>query len=145
MIYHNFTISIVENPDGRERRGYKYFVSPWGWTTNLYAFKTKRGYMEWLDRCNLKVEHSEDKETDREGTIQIFNALGTIEERIFVDRSEIPKGAVRYKGVVNGSLVDCYSTKTETGSISFQPNPNYEDIYVPMSLEDILAYEKVSG
>ena len=145
MKSENFTITIVEHPDTRQHGGYKYLINAWGSAFNIAAFKTDTGYKHWLERSNLKVEHLEDKRDTKYGLIQIFHASGTIEEKLFQNLSEIPNGAVKYKGLSNGSLVDCYYLKTETGSIEFHPNPNAKEVYKPLSLEESIAHHAVRG
>ncbi|WP_145142216.1 hypothetical protein [Paenibacillus sp. Y412MC10] len=145
MKYQNFTISIVERPDAKHDGGYKYLIQPWGGGIGYVAFKTERGYKQWLERSNLKIEHLEDKHDINRGLIQIFSAIGTIEERLFWSVSEIPADAVKYKGLSNGSIVDCYYLKTESGSIVFRPNSNAKEVYKPLTLEEHISYQMING
>lgn len=144
MIYQNFIISIVEKPDPKLHGGYRYLIEPWGGSMG-YAFKTEKGYKRWVERTNLQIRHAEDKQTTEYGLIRIFHAIGLLEERLFQNLSEIPPGAVRYKGVSNGSVVDCYYLKTEFGSIEFHPNPNFKDIYKPLPIEEHIKFHKMYG
>ncbi|WPQ59913.1 hypothetical protein [Paenibacillus polymyxa] len=145
MKYENFTISVVERPDSKQHEGYKYLIKASGSVIGYNAFKTENGYNQWLERSNLKLVHTEDKPDTPYGLIQIFHAIGTIEEKLFWSLSEISADAVKYKDFSNGSLVDCYHMKTESGSIVFRPNSNAKEVYNPMPINEHIAYLKING
>lgn len=60
----------------------------------------------------------------------------------FTKFEDIPKDAIKIKGLSNGSIVDCYFTNNSGVLTVFRPNPNYKDIYKPMDIEKHLEYQK---
>lgn len=143
MKYSNLSLTIIERPSDKFHGGYKYLISGYA-GMGYVAFKTEKGFNQWLERSNVKLEHIEDKHYSDYGLLQLFRVIGTIEEKLFWSLSEIPVNAVKYKDFSNGSLVDCYCLKTETGSIVYRPNSNAKEVYKPLPLDEQIAYSRIN-
>ena len=58
---------------------------------------------------------------------------------------EIPEDAIKFKGLSNGSLVDCYYIHTEKGSDIYKPNSNAKDVYKPLPLKEHIEFQRING
>lgn len=127
--------------------GYKYLIKDYGFRPYT-AYETDKGFNDWLERSNLKLEHIETNSIEADGemtTVDIYKAHGTITDRLFWDMKEVPENAKKFKGLSNGSLVDCYYIHTENGAEIYRPNPNAKEVYKPLSLEEHLEFQRVNG
>ena len=48
----------------------------------------------------------------------------------------------KFKGLSNGSIVDCYAGIGENIIEIFRPNPNAKEVYQPMTHEEEMKYRK---
>lgn len=134
-------LMIRENPES----DYKYLFERIGWGIGYKAFRTLKGFKNFIKICNLKLKFKKKYYNEKYGNIKVYNVLGNIEERFFWSLSEVPKEAVKYKDLCNGHYVDCYYLQTEEGTIIYKPNPNAKNVYKPLSLEDHLELSKKIG
>ena len=129
MINKHENITVIEYDKARNdnvQGGYKYLIRGNAFTP-FTAYKTDKGFNDWLQRANLTIEHIETNSLERDGettTAKIYKAHGIITDSLFWDMEELPKNAIQFKGLSNGSLVDCYYIHTENGSKIYRPNPN---------------------
>lgn len=138
-------IEYDKSRNDQQQGGYKYLIR------DVYAYtayKTDKGFNDWLKRTNLTLELDRIDTFERDGelkTAKTYKAHGTIEERSFWCMDEVPENANMFKGLSNGSLVDCYYIHTKNGSEIYRPNPNAKNVYEPLSLEDHIEYQKING
>jgi hypothetical protein len=141
--YENLT--VIEHDEARNDQvqgGYKYLIrNSWSAYT---AYKTDKGFQDWLERANVKLELKEVNELDGK-VAKVYKAHGTITEYLFWKMEEIPTNAITFKGLSNGSLVDCFYIHNENGSTIYRPNPNAKEVYKPMVLDDHISYQRVNG
>ena len=138
MIRENMRLMVRENP-GSE---YKYVIAD---IFPYTAFRTAKGFRDFLRRGNLKLEYQMTGEHPVFGTIKNYKVVGTIEELSFWHKNEIPEGAERFTGLSNGSLVDCYYLPMPDGCKIYRPNPNAKEVYRPLPREKHLAHQKING
>lgn len=146
--YENLT--VIEYDKARNdgvQGGYKYLIKG-DFLIGYTAYKTDKGFNNWLQRSNLKLEYDKTSniyKKEEKITAKIYSAYGVIEEQYFWDMEEIPENANTFKGLSNGSLVDCYYIHTENGSKVYKPNPNAERVYKPMPIKEHLEFQEVNG
>lgn len=141
--YANMSMTYVEKPNLKLHGGYNYLVSCGAY--GYVAFKTKKGFDSWLERCNLTLHLLEEKATSQYGVMKHYRVAGEVTEQYIWNLSELPAGAAKFKGLCNGSLVDCYYLQRANGVLVFLPNPNAKDIYKPYSLKERIEYMRVYG
>lgn len=125
---------------------YKYIIEKGMY--NYCAFHTQKGFEEFLERANINFDKCKPVniiETKEKGKIEIYSLDVEIEEKSFWKLEDIPQGAKKFKGLSNGSYVDCYYIHTEKGSRIFKPNPNAKEVYKPLTLEEHIQYGKIHG
>ena len=63
----------------------------------------------------------------------------------FTKMSELPKGTKPIKALSNGSIVTCYYYNDGETLHWFRPNPNYKNIFQPLTTEDHIAHRRIYG
>jgi hypothetical protein len=150
MIRKYEQIMVIEYDKARNdniQGGYKYLIRGQAFTPYT-AYKTDKGFKDWLQRSNLTLEYIETKSLEGDGetmTAKIYTASGTITDNLFWSMEELPENAIQYKGLSNGSLVDCYYIHTENGSEIFRPNPNAKEIYKPLPIDEHIEFQSING
>lgn len=76
------------------------------------------------------------------GETHVYSVDGAIENKYFRHMEEIPAGAKKFKGLSNGSFVDCYLLNKNNIVTIYRPNPNNPEIYKPLSTEAHVAYAR---
>lgn len=146
--YENLTVYKYDKArNDSVQGGYKYLIQDYGFTPYA-AYKTDKGFNDWLNRSNLKLEHIETNSLEIDGelmTVDIYKAYGKIVDSLFWDMEQIPENAIKFKGLSNGSLVDCYYIHTENGSEIYRPNPNAKEVYKPLPIDKHIEFQKVNG
>lgn len=143
-------LTVIEYDKARDnviQGGYKYLIKG-RYLVGYTAFKTARGFNDWLQRSNLKLEFKDTSvmyRGEEKTTAHIYEAKGTIEESSFWKKEELPENAVLFKGLSNGSLVDCYYVHTASGSKIYRPNPNAKEVYNPLPVSEHLELIKTKG
>lgn len=137
------TVIIRERIPSNE---YKYLIRKdlFGYT----AFKTEKGFKRFLEIANIQLtEYTKQYsvKTDDFGIVTSHLIDTVIDEISFWSLNEIPENAKSFKGLSNGSYVDCYYIHTEDGAKIFRPNPNAKEVYKPLSLEEHLEYSSIWG
>lgn len=142
-------LTVIEFDKARHNQtqgGYKYLIRDGVYSYEAYV--TDKGFQDWIARTNLKLELTDSNEFTRDGELvksKTYKAIGTIEDKYFWSMDELPENKMMFKGLSNGSLVDCFYTHTENGSLIFRPNPNAKDVYKPMPLNEHIEYKRVNG
>jgi len=141
--------------------GYKYLLQRG--CTNWTAFKTAEGFRAFLDRAGLKIDPKctdikkggyvrdvdfRNKKAVKDAYDKDMRILTTafhprkIDEAYFWSLDILPETAVPYTGLSNGSYVTCYYDKREDGTTFYLPNPNAEEVYVPLDIHEHIAFSK---
>lgn len=68
-----------------------------------------------------------------------------ISDRGFSKLESVPSNAKPIKLLSNGSIVDGYYTNDGKTITLYRPNPNYKDIYKPLSTKDHIAFQREHG
>ena len=134
------SISIREKVKNSD---YKYIITKGACA--YCAFHTEKGFNQFIKIANLKLENPRIVESEECGKVFTYIIDAEIIETSFWDSTDIPVGANKFKGLSNGSYVDCYYVHTDNGSIIFRPNPNAKEVYKPLTLQEHLAYSRVNG
>lgn len=126
--------------------GYHYLVKKGvnSWT----AFATAKGYRDFIKRNNLKFKlTSQGIDNATGGWFKNYECIseGRIIYDFFWDLKDIPKEAIKYKNLSNGSYVDCYYWNKGNDSFDYRPNPNAKSVYIPLSVEEHVAYSRTNG
>lgn len=82
---------------------------------------------------------------DLDGKTTIYKCFNNFYNPYFWSINELPEGCKKIKGYSNGSIVDCYFLKNGLDIIVFRPNPNATNIYNPMSLDDLIKFNRAGG
>lgn len=146
--YENLTVYKYDKArnDGVQG-GYKYLIQEYGFRPYT-AYRTDKGFNDWLERSNLTLEHIETNSLEYEdetSIVEIYKAHGTIKDSLFWDKEQLPENANQFKGLSNGSLVDCYYIHTENGSEVYRPNPNAKEVYRPLPINEHIEFQRVYG
>ena len=134
------SIIIREKVEGSE---YKYLIKK-----GMYAytaFHTEKGFNQFLEIANIKLNEPRIIESEKHGKLYSYLIDSEIDEILFWELEEVPKEAKKFKGLSNGSYVDCYYIHTENGAKIFRPNPNAKEVYKPLSLDEHIKYSKING
>lgn len=146
--YENLTIFEYDKArNDHVQGGYKYLITSHG-LMPYTAFRTDKGFNDWLKRSNLTLEHIDTNKIEQEDetiTVKMYKANGTIKEFSFWNMEQVPTNAIQFKGFSNGSLVDCYYIHTENGSEIYRPNPNAKEVYKPLSINEHIEHQRVNG
>lgn len=136
--HENLEITAYDKPrNNTVQGGYKYLIS------NKSAFKTDKGFQDWLQRSNIKLQFIATryaKEGEENVKIHTYATEGIIEEKMFWKQEELPENAIQYKDLCNGSIVDCYYIHTENGSQIYKPNPNAKEVYKPLPIDEQIEF-----
>lgn len=136
------TVMAYEQP--QDDHGYKYLIKK-DYRLGFGAYKTDAGFKFWLKSRNVQLRRTEVINHPLKGIIKIYNVIGEVVEESFWHLSDIPLDAVRFTGLSNGSLVDCYYLHTDNGSIIYRPNPNAKEVYNPMPIDEHIEFQRRLG
>ena len=143
-------LTVIEYDKARNNStqgGYKYLIRGKFLEGNT-AFRTDKGFQDWLQRSNLRLQFIKTSATygsEERTRIHVYETIGTIEENMFWKLEELPEIAIKYKGLCNGSVVDCYYIHTENGSKIYKPNPNAKEVYKPLQVDEHMEFIKNYG
>lgn len=108
-----------------------------GWQWHFSRPKDKEQLDSLCKTLGVKYELVKETENWKE-----FKTNTMYQSMSFRKIEDIPKGAKKIKGLSNGSIVDCYYINESSVLTVFRPNPNDEDIYKPMDIEEHLDYQR---
>ena len=87
----------------------------------------------------------EERTTPQTGKYRAFDIDRAFDDRFFWRPDELPADAKPIKALCNGSIVTCYFTNDGDTITFFRPNPNAEEVYCPMSLQEHRAHQTIYG
>lgn len=130
-IHRNLWLSVSEKTVGC---GYHYCVSG---ITAVTAYRTAQGFKNYLKRTGLKLQFIDEWDDNRGGGhLKSYGLIGEYQELSFWNIEEIPRDAKHFKGLSNGSYVDCYYAIVDGLHTIYRPNPNAKSVYTPSSTEE---------
>lgn len=122
-----------------------------GWEWHMGCVQNEEELKKMLDFLEIElttVDH--EVEYDTTGKIVFYNLSKNINrpcmggfwdleqlEEVFKD-----KKVKKFKGLSNGSLVDCYAVIGEDIVDIYEPNPNAKNVYVEMEIKDEIKFRK---
>ena len=117
------------------------------WQWHLGRFPSMAKLKEFLDFAGLRIgELTEERPRGRCGMYRQWNVEGsTLKEEGFGRLSDLPEGAKPFTGLSNGWLVTCYLFNDGETLHLYRPNPNYPDVYKPLTVEEHIAYCRENG
>lgn len=127
--------------------GYRFIVTdgPTGWR----AYRTVAGLKYFLSNFGLKIDKNATQLHDlrklgKGRYITMFCEPKKVIDDFcgFWEISEVPKEAKAYVDLVNGSYVQCYILDKGDEVITYKPNPNAKNVYVPF---DYAGYRSLIG
>jgi hypothetical protein len=130
-MYRNLWCTWTEKESGI---GYHYCISE---TFSVEAYKTEKGYNEYLKRTGLVPELVREGIDSRTGgQFKTYRLNGQYNEKGFWSIDEIPADAKQFKGLSNGHYVDCYCATVDGIPTIFRPNPNAKEVYKPGTIQE---------
>ena len=117
------------------------------WNFHLGRFPSMEKLKVFMDFAGLELGELVDERdnVDQGGIYRRWNIEGEFCDEHFSDPSQLPEDAKPFTGLSNGSLVTCYLVNKDGTLHIYRPNPNYPDIYKPLSVEDHIAYCRTNG
>lgn len=140
-IYDSLTVIEYEKP--QSEHGYKYLIKDV--ITGVDAYRTDKGFKFFLKSRNVSLSLHDTIKAPDESTVKIHRVIGKVQEQLFWEMSQLPKEAKVFKGLSNGSLVDCYYYHVAGGSIIFRPNANAKEVYKPLPTPEHIEFQRVNG
>ena len=141
--YDNLTAIEYSNPKLMNDYGYKYVIG-WLGSGMCQAYRTDEGFKRFLKIYNLKIDHTEEKESYQyEGEkIKIYYFKPVIITEKYFWNIEDVQNMNAFVGLSNGSYVVCYYKHIKNGSIIMRPNPNAKNVYTELDYREM---EKIWG
>jgi hypothetical protein len=156
-------IYIDAYSDKPHESGYKYIITRDG--TSWTAYKTKRGFLEFLYRTGLEIDPRGTRlikggysrlynersrlieSTYDENIIVVCMACKPrkVDETYFWNHDKLPKTAIPYTGLSNGRHATCYYDKRTDGTTLYMPNPNSKEVYDALDVAQHRRYRLLAG
>lgn len=141
-------INITAYLDGQTKGcGYRFIVTQ-GYTS-WRAYQTVAGLKYFLKNFGLEIDKNLTEIHDYRHLGKGRCVTMTCKEKKvdddfhgFYDVSEVPKEAKPYIDVCNGSYVQCYILDKGHEVITYKPNPNAKNVYIPF---DYIACRRLIG
>lgn len=113
---------------------------------HLGRFPNMEKLNDFLTFAGLKLgELTESKSMEECGMFYSWNIDSELDDTGFSNIKDLPKQVKPFIGLSNGSLVTCYLYNDEKTLHIYRPNPNYHDIYKPLSLEEHINHCRING
>jgi hypothetical protein len=130
MLKENLYCAVTEREVGC---GYHYCITAGAYSET--AYRTEKGYLNYLERTKLESELIDTYISKEKGKTEIYRLHGKYQEKSFWNMEEIPEGANKFVGLSNGSYVDCYYADVDGIRTIFKPNPNAKEVYKPYNYQ----------
>lgn len=121
------------NLPSKLHNGYKFLIDSEGFYMCPRAYRTVRGFKQFVEVYNLKkigivtaYEYCGEKYICGRLSGK-FNVLS------FWHKRDLPKGCKKFIDLCNGSYVECYYTDIKGLRTIFEPNPNAKEVYKPLN------------
>ena len=105
--------------------------------------------MEQLDKLantlGFKYQIIKHEKTETNGDFKIYEMTHRLLDGHFKNISEIPKGSRPIKALSNGHIVDCYFFNDGENITIYRPNPNYKELYKPLSIQEHIKHCEIYG
>jgi hypothetical protein len=116
------TILSEKKRKEKSQMGYKYLIqNEYGQGEN--AFRTKNGFVNWLRKCNLRIDlNNFSKYRWIIKGQRTFNIIGEVELIYNIKKNDIPKNTKPIAWLLNGSYRICYAEKLDYGCKIYAQN-----------------------
>ena len=144
-------LTYLERPEENEiyncyEGHYHPYIIHDGWQWHLGRFPSMEKVAEFLKLAGLHINLEEETNCEQGGIYKRWSIDCELDNHnSFKDVKQLPKRAVPFTGLSNGSLVTCYLYNDGTTLHIYRPNPNYKEVYKPLSLEEHIAHCKENG
>ncbi|MGF2713925.1 hypothetical protein ACQUY5_16720 [Bacillus cereus] len=102
---------------------HKYIVEIRGKKEPLTHFDTKEQLDGWCKLLGVSMKEKPEKPKYRPDGSKEYELSKKVQRYSLGDRSVLPKGAIQYKGMCNGSIYNCYVTVADESFTIYIPNP----------------------
>lgn len=133
-------IYLTETSEINERHRSRYIVRFVSQNYYLAEFDTREQLSAWCKLMGVSMMELPKNTAMFPDTVKVYELSKSVQQFSFGDLSQIPQGAIKHKGMSNGSIVDCYLYVTPIAFGIFRPNPNFKNVYVPLPLEEHMQY-----
>ena len=131
---------ISERQEDLEK-GYKFVIYSGCLMYHFFSSNNEKAYKKIIKKLGFTL--NEEEEARNGVVLKWFN--GKITDLYFTNKKQLPKGAKSIKALSNGSIVKCYYFRDGANLLFYRPNPNYKNIYKPLSLKKHIAYTSKNG
>ncbi len=113
---------------------------------HLGRFPSMEKLRSFMDYAGLKLgAMEEERNTGEAGMYRRWSVEpADVDDTGFTEVQDLPESAKPFTGLSNGRLVTCYLWNDGILHIR-RPNPNYKDIYNPLSVEQHIAFCRENG
>lgn len=117
---------------------------------NIASFKTIEQLEKFKNLLGFDYELQEIVNEGLKNEVKIYNLDYTIVDDFtggFWKLEYIPKNAIKFKALSNGSIVDCYFKKDKRKNEIriYRPNPNAKEVYKPLTTDEHIEFQKLYG
>lgn len=130
------------NKPSKLHDGYKFLIDNVGLYMCPRAYRTVRGFKQFVQVYNLKKFGIVTAGEYRGEKYICGRLLGKFKVLSFWHKEDLPKGCKKFIDLCNGSYVECYYIDIKGVRIIFKPNPNAKEVYKSL---DYFKYAKLYG
>ena len=146
--FRSIMITEVEKPVAMHDTKFTVHQGTW----HLNNFNSRDALERWCKLTGIKLEEvlvAEDERLHRTmpecGWVKTYFPKQQFGEKLFGNINQIPKNAVKCKGLSNGSIVDCYVLVDGDKTTIYRPNPNSVELYKPMNIKEHANFVRDNG
>ena len=135
-------LTVIDNNEQAKIRGYNYVIYSGRDMFHFFSSNSAKAYKRIIKKLGFQFCK---RESEQSGKVAFRWLEGEITNISFTNKDQLPKGARKIKALSNGSIVTCYYKRDLNNLLFFRPNPNYKDIYKPLSLKKHIKHVKKYG
>ena len=146
--FRSIIITEVEKPVRLHDTKFTVHQGTW----HLNNFNTREALERWCKLTGIELEEVEvagDERLHRTmpecGWVKTYFPKQQFADKEFSDINQIPKNAVKCKGLATGSIVDCYVLVDGDKTTIYRPNPNSVELYKPMNIKEHANFVRDNG
>lgn len=117
---------------------------------NIASFRTIEQLERFQKLFDFDYELQEIINEGLKNEVKIYNLNYIIVDDFtggFWKLKDVPKNAIKFKALSNGSIVDCYFKKDKRKKEIriYRPNPNAKEVYKPLTTDEHIGFQKLYG